>query len=211
MKSPIRNLLPLTVNSIAEKSGWPTIAAISGVNRSFTSAATTAPNARADDHRYRQVHDVAAQQKLLESTQHRQLPSSKRGEPVRRLVRVARRSYGIRRVVASTLTDRRAAPHGQRTRRPIRELTPEAGQLADGWRIDAANAERRRRRARLTRQAVDFRSLIHDVTASRSFTIAVSPPAMALATPTRPDCRPGWVTTTKKPRPTTEASRTRRT
>ena len=45
MKSPMRNLLPLTVKAIAEKSGFPTIAAMSGVNKSFTSAATTAPKA----------------------------------------------------------------------------------------------------------------------------------------------------------------------
>src|SRR6478672_2748153 len=45
MKSPMRNLLPLTVKAIAEKSGFPMIAAMSGVSRSFTSAATTAPKA----------------------------------------------------------------------------------------------------------------------------------------------------------------------
>src|SRR5438874_7739882 len=45
IKSPIGNLVPLTVNSIAEKSGFPTMAAINGVIRSFTSAVTTAPNA----------------------------------------------------------------------------------------------------------------------------------------------------------------------
>ncbi len=45
MKSPIRNLLPLIVNSIAEKSGFPTMAAMNGVIRSLTNAVTTAPNA----------------------------------------------------------------------------------------------------------------------------------------------------------------------
>src|SRR5690348_18472466 len=44
IKSPIGNLLPLTENSIVEKSGFPTMAAINGVIRSFTSAVTTAPN-----------------------------------------------------------------------------------------------------------------------------------------------------------------------
>src|SRR5581483_660523 len=44
-KSPIGNLLPLTVKTIAEKSGLPTMAAISGVSRSFTKAVTTAPKA----------------------------------------------------------------------------------------------------------------------------------------------------------------------
>src|SRR3954466_11869958 len=37
-KSPIINLLPLTVMAIAEKSGLPATAAISGVSRSLTSA-----------------------------------------------------------------------------------------------------------------------------------------------------------------------------
>src|SRR6187401_2953490 len=45
MNSPMRNLLPLIVNVIAEKSGTCTIAAMSGVSRSLTSAATTVPNA----------------------------------------------------------------------------------------------------------------------------------------------------------------------
>jgi hypothetical protein len=45
MKSPSKNLLPLTSNCIAEKSGLPTMAAISGVIRSFTRAVTMAPNA----------------------------------------------------------------------------------------------------------------------------------------------------------------------
>ena len=44
-KSPIRKALPLTVNTIAEKSGWATTAAMSGVSRSFTNALTTVPNA----------------------------------------------------------------------------------------------------------------------------------------------------------------------
>src|SRR5258705_11572723 len=42
IKSPIGNLLPLIVNSIAEKSGLPTIAAMRGVIRSLTNAATMA-------------------------------------------------------------------------------------------------------------------------------------------------------------------------
>src|SRR5258705_3776822 len=41
MKSPTRNLLPFTSKAMAEKSGLPTIAAISGVNRSLTSAVMT--------------------------------------------------------------------------------------------------------------------------------------------------------------------------
>src|ERR1700722_5061146 len=45
MKSPKAKMLPFTVNLIAEKSGLPTSAAISGVSRSFVSAATTAANA----------------------------------------------------------------------------------------------------------------------------------------------------------------------
>src|ERR1700730_3946109 len=45
MKSPIGNLLPLIVNSIAEKSGFPTMAAMNGVIISLTNAVTTAPNA----------------------------------------------------------------------------------------------------------------------------------------------------------------------
>src|ERR1700674_3520869 len=45
MKSPIRNVLWLTVNAMAEKSGLPKIAAMSGVIRSLTTAVTTAPNA----------------------------------------------------------------------------------------------------------------------------------------------------------------------
>src|SRR2546430_14769092 len=44
-KSPINSLLPLTSRAIAEKSGFPAIAAMSGVRRSLTSAVTTAPNA----------------------------------------------------------------------------------------------------------------------------------------------------------------------
>ena len=53
MKSPIGNWLPLMVNVIAEKSGLPTMAAMSGVIRSLTSAVTTAPKRAADDHRDR--------------------------------------------------------------------------------------------------------------------------------------------------------------
>jgi hypothetical protein len=60
IKSPIGNLLPLTVNSIAEKSGFPTMAAINGVIRSFTSAVTTAPNANAHHHRDGEIENVAA-------------------------------------------------------------------------------------------------------------------------------------------------------
>src|SRR5215471_3558544 len=45
MKSPMGNLLPLTVNAIAEKSGLPPSAARRGVIRSFTRAVTTAPKA----------------------------------------------------------------------------------------------------------------------------------------------------------------------
>src|SRR5579863_1680992 len=44
-KSPMANMLPLTVNLMAEKSGFPTIAAISGVSRSFVKAETTEANA----------------------------------------------------------------------------------------------------------------------------------------------------------------------
>jgi hypothetical protein len=44
-KSPIRKRLPLIVKAIAEKSGLPPIAAMSGVMRSLTSAVTTAPKA----------------------------------------------------------------------------------------------------------------------------------------------------------------------
>src|SRR5580704_15803872 len=44
-KSPRANMLPLTVNLMAEKSGLPTIAAISGVSRSLVKAETTAANA----------------------------------------------------------------------------------------------------------------------------------------------------------------------
>src|SRR6185312_4296705 len=44
-KSPIRNVLLFRTSLIPEKSGAPTIAAISGVIRSFTKAVTTAPNA----------------------------------------------------------------------------------------------------------------------------------------------------------------------
>src|SRR4051812_6411648 len=43
--SPYRNLLPFTSNVRAEKSCFPTIAAISGVKRSLTNDVTTAPNA----------------------------------------------------------------------------------------------------------------------------------------------------------------------
>ena len=45
MKSPTRNLLALISKAIAEKSGLPTMAAMNGVIRSFTSAVITAPNA----------------------------------------------------------------------------------------------------------------------------------------------------------------------
>src|SRR5580704_5036520 len=44
-KSPRANMLPLTVNLIAEKSGLPTTAAISGVSRSLVKAETTEANA----------------------------------------------------------------------------------------------------------------------------------------------------------------------
>src|SRR5579862_4098551 len=44
-KSPNKNLLLLTLNCIAEKSGLPAIAAIKGVRRSFVNAVTTPPNA----------------------------------------------------------------------------------------------------------------------------------------------------------------------
>jgi len=44
-KSPTSSLLPRTLTVIPEKSGEPTIAAMSGVSRSLTSAVTTAPNA----------------------------------------------------------------------------------------------------------------------------------------------------------------------
>src|SRR6478672_13713864 len=42
MKSPTRKRLLLIVKPMVEKSGWPPIAAISGVTRSFTKAVTTA-------------------------------------------------------------------------------------------------------------------------------------------------------------------------
>src|SRR3984893_18755644 len=45
MKSPMANTLPLMVNLMAEKSGFPTIAAITGVSRSFVKADTTEANA----------------------------------------------------------------------------------------------------------------------------------------------------------------------
>ncbi len=45
MKSPISSLLPLRFIEMLEKSGEPTTAAMIGVNRSLTSAVTTAPNA----------------------------------------------------------------------------------------------------------------------------------------------------------------------
>src|ERR1700692_3017729 len=45
MNSPYANLLWLIVNDSVEKSGLPMIAATIGVNRSFTRAVTTAPNA----------------------------------------------------------------------------------------------------------------------------------------------------------------------
>jgi len=38
-----QELAALTSNAIAEKSGWPTSAAMNGVNKSFTRAITTAP------------------------------------------------------------------------------------------------------------------------------------------------------------------------
>src|SRR5580692_1207945 len=44
-KSPMANMLPLMVNLMAEKSGFPTIAAINGVSRSFVKADTTEANA----------------------------------------------------------------------------------------------------------------------------------------------------------------------
>src|SRR5882762_7480062 len=44
-KSPTSNLLPFTVRPIAEKSGFPATAAMSGVNRSLTKAFTTDVNA----------------------------------------------------------------------------------------------------------------------------------------------------------------------
>jgi hypothetical protein len=44
-KSPSRNLLPLTSNWMAEKSGLPTSAAINGGIRSLTSAVTREPKA----------------------------------------------------------------------------------------------------------------------------------------------------------------------
>src|SRR5580704_932294 len=44
-KSPRANMLPLMVNLMAEKSGLPTIAAISGVSRSLVKADTTEANA----------------------------------------------------------------------------------------------------------------------------------------------------------------------
>src|SRR5579863_10315938 len=40
-KSPMANMLPLLVNLMAEKSGFPTIAAIGGVSRSLVNADTT--------------------------------------------------------------------------------------------------------------------------------------------------------------------------
>jgi len=40
-----QELAALTSNAIAEKSGWPTSAAINGVNESFTKAVTTGPKA----------------------------------------------------------------------------------------------------------------------------------------------------------------------
>jgi hypothetical protein len=73
IKSPIGNLLPLTVNSIAEKSGFPTMAAINGVIRSFTNAVTTAPNAT-PIHRDGEIENVAAEDKLSEALQHINLP-----------------------------------------------------------------------------------------------------------------------------------------
>src|ERR1700691_2348325 len=45
MKSPTGKTDPLTANLMAEKSGLPTRAAISGVSRSLVSAVTTDPNA----------------------------------------------------------------------------------------------------------------------------------------------------------------------
>ncbi len=65
--SPMRNLLPLTVKKIFEKSGFPTAAAMIGVIKSLTSAVTTAPNAVPMHYSDGQINNIAAHQKRLES------------------------------------------------------------------------------------------------------------------------------------------------
>ena len=65
-KSPYRNLLPLTVKLKAEKSGFLTTAAISGVSKSLTKALHDRAKGRADHHADRQIDDVSPQQKLFE-------------------------------------------------------------------------------------------------------------------------------------------------
>ena len=69
MKSPSANLLPFTAKSIAEKSGFPIMAAI-GVIRSLTNAVTTAPNGPHYDGDGK-VEDIVPEHKLLEALQPR--------------------------------------------------------------------------------------------------------------------------------------------
>jgi len=60
----------LTVKVSSEKSGFPTSAAISGVIKSLTRAATTAPQGGTDYDRHGQIDHVPAQQERLELLSH---------------------------------------------------------------------------------------------------------------------------------------------
>jgi hypothetical protein len=72
----------LTVNASAEKSGLPTIAAINGVIKSFTSAVTTAPKAAPITHGDGEIENVAPQHELLKTLQHFPLPRSGAGRRI---------------------------------------------------------------------------------------------------------------------------------
>jgi hypothetical protein len=73
MKSPRAKTLPFTVNLIADKSGLPTSAAISGVSR-YCKRSHYRRERTTDYYANRHVHYVATQNKLFESAHHRSPP-----------------------------------------------------------------------------------------------------------------------------------------
>lgn len=70
MKSPTANTLPFTVKLMAEKSGLPTSAAISGVSKSLVKAETTVANAAPITTPNGHVDHVTTQDELLEPFEH---------------------------------------------------------------------------------------------------------------------------------------------
>ena len=73
IKSPIRNLLPLSVNSIAEKSGFPN-SRDQGRNQSVDPRRNERAKGRTHYHGNGKIKNISAQHKLFEALQHLTLP-----------------------------------------------------------------------------------------------------------------------------------------